>query len=98
MALGDYPTVSALAHSDLVCCNSAYLVAQCPGLYHLMTQPTALPLLSGDCSWVVGAELPPCLTPNPFARPAGPASNNGNPFSSPPQGYGQCGPRGGCGN
>ena len=98
LALGDYPTVSALARSDLVRCNSAYLIAQRPGLYHLTTQPTALPLLSGNRSWVVGAELPPRPTPNPFARPAGPASNNGNPFSGPPRGYGPRGPRGGRGN
>ena len=84
LALGDFPTVSALARSDLVHCNSAYLTVQCPGLYHLSTQPTGLPLLSGNRAWVVGAELPPHPTPNPFARPAGPTSNNGNPFSSPP--------------
>ena len=101
LALGDFPTVSALARSDIVCCNSAYLTVQCPGLYHLSTRPTGIPLLSGNRAWVVGAKLPPRPTPNPFARPAGPASNNGNPFSSPPRGYGPRGPRGGrgsCGN
>ena len=98
LALGDFPTVSALTRSDLVCCNSAYLTVQCPGLYHLSTQPTGLPLLSGNRTWVVGAELPPRPTPNPFACPAGPTSNNGNPFSGPPRGYSPRGPRGGCGN
>ena len=98
LALGDYPTVSALARSDLVCCNSAYLTIQCPGLYHLSTQPTGLPLLSGNRAWVVGAELPPHPTPDTFTRPAGPASNNGNPYSGPPRGYGLRGPRGGRGN
>ena len=98
LALGDYPTVSALARSDLVRCNSAYLTVQCPGLYHLSTQPTGLPLLSGNRTWVVGAELPPRPTPNPFACPAGPTSNNGNPFSGPPRGYGPRGPRGGRGS
>ena len=98
LALGDYPTVSALARSDLVCCNSAYLTVQCPGLYHLSTQPTGLPLLSSNRAWVVGAELPPRPTPNPFTRPAGPASNNSNPYSGPPRGYGPRGPRGGRGS
>ena len=98
LALGDFPTMSALARSDLVRCNSAYLTVQCPGLYHLSTQPTGLPLLSGNRAWVVGAELPPRPAPDPFARPAGPASNNSNPYSSPPRGYGLRGPRGGRGN
>lgn len=92
--LGNYLSIATLACSDIIHCNSAYLTVQYPSLYHLTTQPTSIPLLLGNRSWVIGTELPPNL----FHHPTGPpSSSHNNPYSGPPHSYGPRAPNGSCG-